>query len=151
MILDTLSESKQYNAISPRFEKAFAFLRGVNKETPVGRYEIDGEEIYAFVQQHMTRPIEERQYEAHRQYIDLHYIVRGREVVYWAPIPLLTNITMPFSEQDDAALYGIIPEGMPYQMREGDFTLLFPQDGHVPSCNWGDAAEVLKVVVKIKV
>lgn len=151
MILDTLSQASQYTAISPRFEKAFEFLRKVDATTPVGRYDIDGEEVYAFVQKHLTRPIEERQYEAHRKYIDLHYIVKGREVVYWAPLPLLSHITMPFSEEDDAALYSIIPEGMPYQMKEGEFTLLFPEDGHVPSCNWGEPAEVLKVVVKVKV
>jgi YhcH/YjgK/YiaL family protein len=151
MILDTLSESHQYTAISPRFEKAFAFLRQVNKDTAPGRYDIDGEDIFAFVQQHLTKPIEERQYEAHRKYIDVQYIIRGREVLYWAPLPLLTNITMPFSEEQDAALYSIIPEGMPYQLREGQFTVLFPQDGHVPSCAWDQPAEVLKVVVKVKV
>jgi YhcH/YjgK/YiaL family protein len=151
MSLDALSESHQYTAISGRFEKAFEFLRQVNKDTAPGRYEIDGEDIFAFVQQHLTKPIEERQYEAHRKYIDVQYIIRGREVIYWAPLPLLTNVTMPFSEEHDAALYSVIPEGMPYPLREGQFTILFPRDGHVPSCTWDQPAEVLKVVVKVKV
>lgn len=151
MILDSLSQSSQYSAISPRFEKAFAFLRGVNENTPVGRHGIDGEDVFAFVQQHLTKPIEERQYEAHRMYIDVQYMIRGREMIYWAPLPLLTNVTMPFSEADDAALYSIIPEGMPYQLNKGQFTILFPEDGHVPSCAWGPVAEVLKVVVKVRV
>lgn len=151
MILDSLSQSALYSSISSRFEKAFAFLRQVNETTPVGRYDIDGEEVFAFVQQHKTRPIAERQYEAHRRYIDIQFMIRGREVLYWAPLPMLTHVTMPFSEKDDAALFSIIPEGMPYQLREGQFTILFPEDGHVPSCTWGEAAEVLKVVVKVQV
>jgi biofilm protein TabA len=152
MILDTLDQADQYTAISPRFKKAFDFLKKVNSDTPVGRYDIDGEEIFAFVQNHSTRYLDKCQYEAHRKYIDLHYMVRGRELVYWAPLPLLEDhVTFPFSEEDDAALYSVIPEGMSYGLREGEFTLLFPQDGHVPSCNWGEPVEILKVVVKIKV
>jgi len=151
MILDSLSQSHQYTSISPRFQKAFDFLRQVNSDTPVGRYEIDGEDVFAFVQKHLTKPVEERQYEAHRKYIDVHYIIQGREILYWAPLPMLTNITMPFDDEQDAELYGITVEGMPYQLREGQLTILFPQDGHVPSCTRDKQAEVLKVVVKVRV
>ncbi|MSU46516.1 MAG: DUF386 family protein [Lacunisphaera sp.] len=47
MILDTLRQWRQYNAISPRFEKAFAFLQQVTDQTPVGRHEIAGDEVFA--------------------------------------------------------------------------------------------------------
>ena len=151
MILDTLSQWHQYNAISPRFEKAFAFLQLVTDQTPVGRHEIDGEDVFAFVQQHSTKSVQERQYESHRKYIDVQFFQRGREVIYWAPLPLLTNVTMPFDVEQDAALYGLIPEGVPFQVRAGQFAILFPEDGHIPSCAWDQPAEVLKVVVKVRV
>lgn len=151
MILDTLRQAHQYHALSPRFEKAFAFLNQVTDRTPVGRHEIAGEDIFAFVQQHATKPVSERQYESHRQYIDVQFVQRGREIIYWAPLPLLTNVTMPFDAEKDAALYGLIPDGVPVQVRAGQFALLFPEDGHVPSCAWDQPAEVLKVVVKVRV
>ena len=151
MILDTLRQAHHYQALSPRFEKALAFLRQVNDQTPVGRCEIAGEDIFAFVQQHSTKPVAERQYESHRKYIDVQYIQRGREIMYWAPLPLLTNVTMPFDVEKDAALYGLIPQGVPVQVRAGQFTIFFPADGHIPSCAWGEPAEVLKVVVKVRV
>jgi YhcH/YjgK/YiaL family protein len=37
------------------------------------------------------------------------------------------------------------------QLRAGQFALLFPEDGHAPSCAWDAPAEVLKVVVKVMV
>jgi len=151
MILDTLAQAHHYSALSPHFAKAFAFLRQVRDDTPVGRVEIDGENVYAFVQQHFTKPVEERQYEAHRKYIDIQYVQRGRELIYWAPLPQLTDVTMPFDAEKDAALYNIIPDGVPVQVRPGQFAILFPEDGHVPSCAWGAPAEVLKVVVKVRV
>ncbi len=151
MILDTLDQSRTYAVLSPRFEKAFAFLREVTDQTPVGRHEIAGEDIFAFVQQHSTKPVAERQYESHRKYIDVQYVQRGREVMYWAPLPLLTKVTMPFDAEKDAALYALIAEGVPVQVKAGQFTIFFPEDGHIPSCAWDQPAEVLKVVVKVRV
>ena len=151
MILDTLANAQQYAALSPRFAKAFAFLKTVTPQTAPGRHEIFGDEVYASVQRHATKPVRERQYEAHRKYIDVQYIHTGREVMYWAPLPLLTNVTMPFDEKGDATLYGLIPEGVPLQVRAGQFAIFYPQDGHVPSCSWDQPAEVFKVVVKVLV
>lgn len=151
MIVDTLSQWRTYNAISPRFEKAFAFLQHVTDGTTVGRHEIAGDDVFAFVQQHNTKPVLERVYESHRKYIDVQYIQRGREIMYWAPLPFLTNVTMPFDAEKDAALYGLVPQGVPVQVTAGQFTIFFPDDGHIPSCAWDEPAEVLKVVVKVRV
>jgi YhcH/YjgK/YiaL family protein len=151
MILDSLSQWRRYAAISPRFERAFVFLQQVTNSTKVGRHEISGDDVFALVQQHNTRHVSERQYESHRTYIDVQYIQRGRELMYWAPLPLLTNVTMPFDVKQDAALYGLIPEGVPLPMRVGQFAIFFPEDGHIPSCAWDQPAEVLKVVVKVRV
>ena len=151
MILDTLANHAQYSGISPRFARAFAFLQQLPADAAIGRHEIDGEEIYAFVQQHMTKPIAEKQLEVHRKYIDIQYIVKGRELIYWAPLADLTNVTMAFDEKVDAALYTGIPDMVPVQLRAGQFSLLFPDDGHAPSCAWDAPAEVLKVVVKVMV
>jgi biofilm protein TabA len=151
MILDTLAQSQRYNAISPRFARAFDFLRQVREDTPVGRHEIEGDGIFALVQQHLTKPLSERKFEAHRKYIDIQYIIRSRELIYWAPLPLLTNVTMPYDAEGDAALFSAIPEAVPLQLRAGQYAILFPEDGHAPSCAWDQPDEVLKVVVKVRV
>lgn len=151
MILDTLANHAQYSGISPRFARAFAFLQQIAADAAIGRHEIDGEEIYAFVQQHMTKPIAEKQLEVHRKYIDIQYVVKGRELIYWAPLAQLKDVTMPFDPAADAALFSGIPEMVPVPVRPGQFVLLFPEDGHAPSCAWDAPAEVLKVVVKVMV
>jgi biofilm protein TabA len=151
MILDTLDQASRYSALSPHFEKAFAFLRTVNDQKAPGRYEIDGDNLYAFVQRHSTKLVEERQYEVHRKYIDIQFMLTGREVMYWAPLAQMTKVTMAFDESKDAALFALIPEGVPVQVRAGQYAIFYPDDAHIPSCAWGAPAEVLKVVVKVKV
>jgi len=152
MILDTLDQSHRYHAFSSRFEKSFAFLRKVTAQTPPpGRYEIDGEDIYAFVQQHRTKPMPERVYESHRKYIDIQYMLRGREIMVWAPLASMKTVTMAFDESKDAALYALIPDGAPVEVRAGQFAIFYPDDAHIPSCAWGEPEEVLKVVIKVRV
>jgi len=69
----------------------------------------------------------------------------------WAPLADLKECTMAFDPAVDAALYKCIAEMVPIQVLPGQFALLFPEDGHAPSCAWGAPAEVLKVVVKVMV
>jgi YhcH/YjgK/YiaL family protein len=63
----------------------------------------------------------------------------------------MTKVTMAFDESKDAALFALIPEGVPVQVRAGQYAIFYPDDAHIPSCAWGAPAEVLKVVVKVKV
>lgn len=103
------------------------------------------------MQQHQTKPVAGRLFEAHRKYIDIQFVLRGRELILWAPLSLLTDVTMPFDADQDAALFNGVPEAVPVQVMAGQFAILFPEDGHAPSCAWGEVAEVLKVVVKVLV
>lgn len=151
MIFDTLSQAGRYTALSPGFAPAFAFLRQVREETPSGRYDLDGDKVFALVQRYLTKPYAECQYESHRKYIDIQYVVSGRERIYWAPLPRLTDITMPFDEAKDAALYRIISDGLPLEVHPGQFAILYPHDGHAPACAWGKPTEVVKVVVKVQI
>lgn len=151
MILDTLAQAATYHPLNPRFARAFAFLRTVSPTTPVGRHEIDGEEIYAFVQQHPTKPVSEKKLEVHRRYIDIQYMLRGREIIAWISLAALGQPSMAFDPAVDAALYPYPAEAAPIGVVPGQFMILFPEDAHAPSCAWNEPAEVLKVVVKVMV
>ncbi|MSU69815.1 MAG: DUF386 domain-containing protein [Opitutaceae bacterium] len=151
MILDNLTQWRQYAAISPRFKKGFEFLQKVTDLTPEGRNEIDGEDVFAIVVKTTTKPVEGRQLEVHRKYIDVHYVHSGREAMYWSPLATLTNPTMPFDPEQDAALYALVPEAQPLHVDRGQFAIFFPEDAHVPSCAWGQPGAVFKAVLKIRV
>ena len=82
MILDDLSNWRQYLSISSRFQAAFDFLQRVNEDVPLGWVEIDGDDVYALVLKYTTQPSENPQFEVHRRYIDVQYIHRGRETIF---------------------------------------------------------------------
>lgn len=151
MILDSLKQSSCYAALSPLFAKAFAFLATVSEATPIGTHPIDGDNVVAHVQEHATSPLAGRYYEAHRRYIDIQYMLRGRELIYWTPLDELHDVVMPFDEAKDAALFGLGGAGQAMPIRAGQFAVLFPDDGHIPSVAWADPEPVKKIVVKVRV
>jgi YhcH/YjgK/YiaL family protein len=151
MILDSLPLWHRYAAVNPRLARGFEFLEKLPADPAVGRHEIDGDAVYALVQRYQTRPVEQMQFEAHRRYIDIQYLVSGREVIQWAPLATLAGPTKPYDDVTDAALFALTPDMLPVQMQAGQFAILFPDDAHAPCCAWGDPAEVLKLVIKVAV
>jgi YhcH/YjgK/YiaL family protein len=150
MILDSYPQWRRYEPLNARFGRAFAFLAGVTPETALGRHEIDGDAAFALVQRYDTRPVAGMQFEAHRRYIDIQYVVRGREVIHWAPLAALAEV-LPYDDGKDVALFAADGPIVPVRLPAEQFMILFPDDAHAPCCVWDEPGEVVKVVVKVAV
>lgn len=148
MIFDHISQSASYAGLGPRFAKAFDFLRTFSRETPDGRYELEGSDLFALVQTNQTKPAAEGVYEAHEAYADIHFVFQGEEVMYQSPLPFLKP-RGEFNVKDDYLLYDGADESA-LHLREGYFALVLPQDGHKPGCQAAEAATVRKVVIKLR-
>jgi YhcH/YjgK/YiaL family protein len=151
MIMDNIEQARRYTSLAPGFAAAFDFVKKVDSTWKTGRHEIEGDKIYALVQKYTTRPAAKGQFEAHRKYIDIQFVCSGRETILWAPLASLTQVNKPYDEKDDAGLFALVPTATPLRLGPGQFTILFPEDGHVPCCEWEGPCEVNKVVVKVKV
>lgn len=151
MILDTLDHAARYEALHPRFAQAFAYLRSVDGTQPLGRHYLDGDNLFAIVETYATKPVENALFEAHRRYIDVQFIHRGRETILWAPLPLMREETRPYETEKDIAKWKLVPDVTPLHLSAGHFAILFPQDAHAPCVEWGASEQVFKVVVKVAV
>ncbi|MCI9174841.1 MAG: DUF386 domain-containing protein [Lachnospiraceae bacterium] len=87
-------------------------------------------------------------YEAHKQYIDLHYIMEGAERIATADVRDL-QIKTPFSEEKDIGFY-TGPESGRYLLKPGDFMVCYPSDAHKVAMMEKEPETVKKIVVKIK-
>lgn len=148
MILDTLDGLGRYAVLAPRFAEAIAFLRQLGPAPMLGRHDIDGDFTYALVQQYQTRPFAGSHLEAHRRYVDIQYIVRGSETIFWAPVTKLA-IATPYDATKDVGFFSSCTDVIPVPVQAGQCAILFPEDAHAPCCAWGEPAEVVKVVVKV--
>lgn len=150
MILDKLSNAKQYANLGERIATALQYLKDNDcTRLPVGKVAIDGEQIFALVQDNTTKPRAQGVWEAHRKYIDVQYVAAGVEEMGYANIDTLT-VKQPYDEQKDFALFS--GDGSFVTVPAGSFTVFFPADGHIPGSAVGDRpSAVRKVVVKVAV
>ena len=150
MILDSLSNASLYALISPRLAEGFRFLRAAPLKTlPVGRTDIAGSSLFALIQDYQTKPVEQGFWESHRRYIDIQYIVTGVEKLGHSPVENL-RVTDPYDEGKDLIKYAGAG-GDFLTLREGQFAVFFPQDGHMPGIRIDGPAAVRKVVVKVAI
>lgn len=149
MILDSLTNALLYAQLSPRLAEGFRFLRSADLKTlPVGRIDVAGPAVFALIQDYRTKPVEQGFWEAHRRHIDIQYVVSGAERIGHAPIDTL-RVTDAFD--DDKDLIKFAGSGDWLTLREGQFTVFFPQDGHMPSIQLDAPAPVRKVVIKVAI
>lgn len=146
MILDTLENYQLYNNINERIAKGFAFLRKTDLDAiPSGKHDIEGDTIFALVQEYQTKPLNECKLESHKKYIDIQYVIRGEEFM-----GVTTKNNQKILEQDEDKDYTFY-EGTTSLVRvsKGMFTIFFPDDLHQPCVQTESAAEVKKVVIKV--
>lgn len=152
MILDNLRNCQLYAQTHPGFAEAFEFLkRAATEELPTGRYEIDGDRVYAMVQAYDSKPSEAGAYEAHKNYIDVQFLISGIECIEYVDITKAT-VKEPYDPAKDAAFFVDSPVAGKVVLEAGDFGIFYPHDIHKPGRIYGEApAAVKKVVVKVKV
>lgn len=67
MIIDKLSNSNLYSGLGERINKAFAYLKETDFiKMELGKYEIEGDNVFALVNEYTTKDENEGKLEAHK-------------------------------------------------------------------------------------
>lgn len=148
MIFDTLKNVDNYKGLG-RVYTALKFLAETDfSAINLGRYELDGDNIFYMVQSYDTDP-DKTISEAHRKYIDIQYMVEGEEIIGVADISSDKELTEA-KEENDVWFYNCKTE--PLTLSAGKYMVLYPNDLHCPGvATNGTALTCRKVVVKVKV
>lgn len=142
MIVATAEELKKYGSVLPSAEKIADFIKEWSKNPKdSGRYDIDGDNLFAAVSEYETESFEERQFESHQKYIDVQYVPSGAETLYWAEVKTLMQTSESFSQGGDIAFYKGKAQGS-VTLCGGTCAVLFPEDAHMPNCISGEKQRV---------
>jgi biofilm protein TabA len=153
MIHAPLLHAARYAHLHPRFAAAFAWLAvPANLALPDGRYEIDGDRLYAMAQSGTTRDPGVARFESHHRYIDIQVVVAGGENMEWTAVEGLTE-QVAYHEAKDIRFHHEPQRPVSrVTVRPGEFTVFFPEDAHKPCCHLAaNPSEFRKIVVKIAV
>ena len=149
MVVDRIENANLYYGLGERIEAGLKYLENTDfTDKPPGKYSIDGENVYAVVQQYETRLPEECKWEAHRKFIDIQYVVQGAENMGYASLDNL-YVTQEYDEINDYLL--LEGKGSMVLCKSGTFTVFMPEDAHMPGVAIGSPKQVKKAVVKVRI
>ncbi len=97
----------------------------------------------------VSKPEEDCIYEAHRNYIDVHYILEGTERIGTADLTSLSTAT-PYSFEKDIEFLTGVADGY-YNLSPGNFMVCFPNDAHKVAIMVEKPCAIWKIVFKIAV
>lgn len=149
MIIDNIKNVQLYYGLNERLDKALKYMKesSISSMAP-GKYEIDGTDVYILVQQYESKPLEEGKWEAHRKYIDIQFVVSGKERIGYADIENLSVI----KDYDETGDYLLLDgTGTLFTVGEGYFAVLFPDDAHMPGIAVQKPEHIKKAVLKVRV
>ena len=151
MLQAQLNEPGTFEAllIQPIWNQALAWLKTMPADVPLGIYELQGRDMYAWVQEYDTLPREQCRFESHHAYIDLQYTIHGSEAIDWHPRTGL-QADGAFDHENDVQFYQVPVELVSSVVNSpGRFSIFFPCDAHRPKVRTGATAQVKKLVIKI--
>lgn len=146
MILCPWKDITRYAPVIPGLQEAIDCIAALPHLEPATYPLPSGGKV--MIQAGTTKPWQGAQLEAHRAYLDIQYILRGSEVVGWAP----TDTLAPAADFDTAKDKGMYTgDSIPVTVTEGCCYIVFPEDGHAPGKHTDTPASYVKAVIKLKV
>lgn len=149
MVFGNIRNEKEIFRLEEKVRKCLEYAAGHDLKTyEKGRHEIDGEDLFVNIAEYETAAVEDRFWEAHRDYLDLHLMLQGRERI---DIGFIDDMKQrEYVPEDD-----FLPlDGEPCcsaVLNPGNFLLAYPEDGHRTGVAVKKPEKIKKAIFKIKI
>ncbi|MEG0700589.1 MAG: YhcH/YjgK/YiaL family protein, partial [Muribaculaceae bacterium] len=105
MIVSKIINSERIEGLHPRFKQLFDFIKSNNLlSMPLGRISLDGDNL--FINNVLVNGVDKslQILEMHQDYIDVHVLLKGHEVIGWKPLSEIKAYTHQYVHDTDCAL-----------------------------------------------
>ena len=147
MIFDELENLAHYKGIHENLDCAIDYLLTHDlNDYDSGRYEIDGEKVFLFVQENELCSDTTDEFEFHHCYLDLHFLLEGREIIQYGYEQ--TELRKVYDAEKDIG-FNTCNQVYPLVLDKQNFVLFLPNESHQPNRLAGKGKKVKKCVVKV--
>lgn len=147
MIVTNLNNTERIETLHPLFKKLFDYVKTHDiLNTPCGRIDIDGDNLYINNVNPECIPAEKQVLEVHRDYIDVQILLQGKETIGWKALEDSKEEVKPYEKEGDCALYSDTPTTW-IHLVPGQVAIFFPEDAHAPVIGEG---KIRKMIAKVK-
>ncbi|HEY5570287.1 MAG TPA: YhcH/YjgK/YiaL family protein [Bacteroidales bacterium] len=148
MVVDTLTNAKAYYGLHPLFQKAFEYIESHDLlNAPVGRTDLDGNDLYLMVQEPDAKEEENAKLEAHCRYIDIQMPLKSEESFGWKALTACVEEKDPYNVDKDIVFFSDEPSTY-ITLYPAQFAIFFAEDSHAPCIGTG---KLKKIVVKVRI
>ncbi|MEG1131271.1 MAG: YhcH/YjgK/YiaL family protein [Romboutsia sp.] len=147
MIFGSINHEKTYANIDKDLLTCFEYAKK-NKlvDFEKGSYQIDGDNIFVNIVEYETCEKEERFWEAHKKYIDIHLMLEGIERIDVGFIESLQQ--KEYQEKDDFLPLEGEASGC-VNLSKGDFLVCYPEDAHMTAIKVNEKKKIKKAIFKV--
>lgn len=150
MIIDTLTGAEKNTFYPAAIRQALrAVIQQAPHTLPAGKYTVDGDNIFFNVVEGESRPLAEQRPEFHRQYIDIHIVLAGEEIIGAGNIGLKIIPDGAFNTAHDIGFCTQISSETLIHLHPEELAILFPGELHRPMGSLGAGAPLRKIIVKV--
>ncbi|SUB77985.1 YhcH/YjgK/YiaL family protein [Porphyromonas macacae] len=147
MVLANLSESYRYECLHPLFHEVFEYVKQHDLLLmPPGRIVLRPDILFINNDRPLGVPEEKQVLEVHRNFIDIHFLLEGKERVGWKSTPDCRDKVVPYDAARDCMFYGDEPDGY-FNYKPGQFIIFWPEDAHATIIGEGT---IKKSIAKVR-
>lgn len=147
MIFDELENLAHYKGIHNHLDCAIDYLLTHDLSNyELGRYEINGDKVFFFVQENELNQEENDEFEFHHRYLDLHFLLGGREIIQYGYEQ--TELRKVYDAEKDIG-FNTCNQVYPLVLDHRNFVAFLPKEAHHPNGFAGKGLTVKKCVVKV--
>lgn len=149
MIFDKIENLSKYTLI-PNLSSICDFLKNRNLlELPEGDIEIMGKKLFVKVLRYFPEPAEQKKFEIHKIYTDIHIVVKGVEKIGITERKNLKEEIEDKECREDLQFFSVSGPVSEIVATENNFVVFFPGEPHKPACTYQQLKEpILKLVFK---
>lgn len=146
--IDQVQFAEEYHARKMWWDKAFAFIRNTDLDTLTpGDHPIVGQDVFARVTEGPLKKIDSSRWEAHKNYHDIHFVIKGREKIGIGPLAGAALVE-PYNSVRDISFY--TGTGKYYTAEPGTYFIAFPNEIHRPGLEVDGKGTEKKLVIKVR-
>lgn len=149
MIFGNIHYKKHSTELSERIKECidYAHTHPLAEFSP-GSYPIHGDDLFVNIVTYETTEAENRFWEAHKKYLDLHLMLDGQERI---DLNFIDNMELKSYIEKDDFLPAAGARKCSVVLTVGDFLVCYPEDAHMTGIQEGEPIQIKKAIFKIRV
>jgi len=146
MIFTNINNIKEIESSNPLFKMLFDRLKmvSISDFNSLDRIDIIPDKVF-YIKSIIEGGNMPLVLEGHQKYIDIHFLLKGQEIIGWKSLENATQLYKQYSPSNDCVFYEDKPTEY-FHLNSGDVFIAYPHDLHCPGIS---NKRIIKIIGKI--